>query len=166
MMPPALTGAQLRGVVERLIEAGQWAPGEPDITVVTDSGYYTTRLAWVLRDLPGEMVGRVRGDRAMRLPKPPRVYDPKGGRSPKRGSEFRCAKPRTRPEPAVTTRTATANYGKATAAGTGRVHPWLTHRAASLDHEGEIPFVDGTLIRLKVEHLSKDRVAPAVWFFL
>lgn len=35
-----------------------------------DAGYDVTRLAWVLRDLPVELVGRVRSDRVMRLPKP------------------------------------------------------------------------------------------------
>ncbi|WTK66115.1 transposase [Streptomyces anulatus] len=66
----AVTAAQLRGVVERLIAAGQWVPGEPDIIIVADAGYDITRLAWVLRDLPVELIGRVRGDRVMRLPKP------------------------------------------------------------------------------------------------
>jgi hypothetical protein len=53
------------------------------------------------------VIGRVRGDRVMRLVKPPRAYDPKGGRPPKHGLEFRFAKPETWPEPTVTTLTAT-----------------------------------------------------------
>jgi hypothetical protein len=65
----------------------------------------------------------------------------------------------------VTTRTATANYGKAITQAWDRVHPRLTHRAAWLDHEGELPLIEGTLIRLEVEHLSKDRAAPAVWLW-
>ncbi|MGW1529774.1 transposase [Streptomyces sp. NPDC002159] len=57
------------------LSAGQWAPGDPDITIVMDAGHDVTRLAWVLRDLPVELVGRVRGDRVMRLPKPsPKEY--------------------------------------------------------------------------------------------
>ncbi|MGY5124211.1 NF041680 family putative transposase [Streptomyces nigrescens] len=161
----AVTAAQLRGVVERLIAAGQWRSGDPEIVIVTDAGYDVTRLAWVLRDLPVELVGRVRADRVMRLPKPPRVYAPKGGRPPKRGPEFRFARPETWPEPSVTTLTATANYGKAETLAWDRVHPRLTHRAAWLEHEGELPIVEGTLIRLKVEHLSKDREAPPVWLW-
>jgi hypothetical protein len=44
------------------------------------------------------------------------------------------------------------------------VHPRLTHRAAWLEHEGELPLIAGTLIRLvveclSVEYLSKDRAA-------
>ncbi|MFF8913317.1 transposase [Streptomyces sp. NPDC015032] len=57
----AVTAAQLRSVTERLVAAGQWQPGDPDITIVMDAGYDVTRLAWVLRDLPVELVGRVRG---------------------------------------------------------------------------------------------------------
>ncbi|MFE9929620.1 transposase [Streptomyces sp. NPDC005533] len=59
----AVAAAQLRDVVERLVAAGQWAPSGPDIVIVTDAGYDVTRLAWILRVLPVELVGRVRGDR-------------------------------------------------------------------------------------------------------
>lgn len=45
----------------------------------------------------------------------------------------------------------------------GAVHPRLTHRSSWLDHDGELPLVEGTLMRLKVEHLSKDRDTPPVW---
>lgn len=67
----AVTAAQLRGMVEQLIAAGQWQAEDPHIVIVSDAGYDVTRLAWVLRDLPVELVGRVRPDRVMRLPKPP-----------------------------------------------------------------------------------------------
>jgi hypothetical protein len=101
----------------------------------------------------------------MRLPKPPRVYDPQGGRPPRHGPEFRFTEPEIWPEPSVVSATDTANYGKAQTQAWDRVHPRLTHRSAWLDHEGELPLVEGTLIRLKVEHLSKDREAPPVWLW-
>ena len=56
----AVTAAQLRDVVDRLITAGQWQPGDPDIVIVADTGYDVTRLAYVLADLPVELVGRLR----------------------------------------------------------------------------------------------------------
>ncbi|GAA0700555.1 hypothetical protein GCM10009548_86860 [Streptomyces malaysiensis subsp. malaysiensis] len=71
-----------------------------------------------------------RSDRVLRLPKPPRVYDPKGGRPPEHGPEFRLAKPETWPEPAVVTMNDTPRYGKAEARAWDRVHPRLTHRWA------------------------------------
>lgn len=110
------------------------------------------------------MVGRVRSDRVMRLPRPPRIHGVKG-RLPKHGPEFRSTKQETWPEPAITTATDTGNYGKAEAQSWDRVRPRLTHRSAWLDHEGEPPLVEGTLIRLKVEHLSKERDAPPVWLW-
>ena len=68
----AVTAAQLREVIERLIAAGHWRPGDPDILIVTDAGYDVTRLAFLLADLPVELVGRLRSDRVLRLPAPPR----------------------------------------------------------------------------------------------
>src|ERR1039458_3393236 len=52
----AVTAAQVRDVVTRLIEAGHWRDGDPDILIVFDAGYDVTRLAWVLAGLPGELV--------------------------------------------------------------------------------------------------------------
>jgi hypothetical protein len=40
-----VTAAQVRQVVDRLREAGQWAKGDPPILVVFDAGYDVTRLA-------------------------------------------------------------------------------------------------------------------------
>ncbi|SUP60038.1 Uncharacterised protein [Streptomyces griseus] len=99
----AVTAARLRDVVERLIAAGQWGPGEPDIVIVTDTGYDVTPLARILRDLPVELVGRVGSGRPTRLPKPPRLHGPKGGRPPKHGPGFRFAESETWPERTVTT---------------------------------------------------------------
>lgn len=144
--------------------AGQWQAGDPHIVIVADAGYDVTRLAWVLRDLPVELVGRVRSDRVMRLPAPPRQPGT-NGRPPKHGPEFRFTRPETWPEPAITTVTGTGNYGKAETQAWDRVHPRLTHRSSWLDHDGELPVVEGTLIRLKVEHLSKERYAPPVWLW-
>jgi DDE superfamily endonuclease len=48
----AVTTAQVRDVITRLIAAGHWRQGEPAILVVFDAGYDVTRLAWLLADLP------------------------------------------------------------------------------------------------------------------
>ena len=40
-----VTAAQVRDVVDWLITAGQWQPGDPDIVIVFDAGYDVTRLA-------------------------------------------------------------------------------------------------------------------------
>lgn len=51
----AVTAVQVRDLVARLIEAGQWRPGDPDILLVLDAGYDTARLAFLLDDLPVEV---------------------------------------------------------------------------------------------------------------
>ncbi len=67
-----VTAAQVRQVVAGLIKAGHWPDGDPDILVVAGSGYDLTRLAWLLADLPVEIMGRLRSDRVMYFPAPAR----------------------------------------------------------------------------------------------
>jgi hypothetical protein len=162
--PTAVTAEQLRAVIERLIAAGHWRPDDPDIVIVADTGYDTSRLAHVLADLPIELVGRLRSDRVMRLPKLPR---PPGtvGRPPKHGPELALDTPETWPAPQHATTTETTRYGTAIATAWDRVHPRLTRRACWLDHDGELPILEGTLIRLQVDHLPGDRDPTPVWLW-
>ena len=156
-----VTAAQVRDVITRLIEAGHWREGDPAILVVFDAGYDLTRLAWLLADLPVELLGRLRSDRVMQLPAPPRQPGTMG-RPRKHGGELALADPATWPAPPVTTSTLTSRYGTAAAAW-DRVHPRLTHRSAWLGHDGDLPVIDGTLIRLQVDHLPGDRDPKPVW---
>ncbi|WSC15431.1 transposase [Streptomyces brevispora] len=160
----AVTSDQLRAVVGRLVAAGHWAEGDPDILIVMDAGYDVTRLAFVLADLPVEVLGRIRSDRVLRRPRPPRAPGT-NGRPPKHGPEFALAKPATWPEPDQTTTTETTRYGAATARSWDRLHPRLTHRTCWLDHEGELPIIEGTLIRLEVDRLPGDRDPDPVWLW-
>ena len=159
-----VTAAQVRDVITRLAAAGHWREGDPAILVVFDAGYDVTRLAWLLADLPVELPGRLRSDRVLQLPAPPRPPGTKG-RPRKHGGELALAGPATWPDPQVTTSTATSRYGTAVAAARDRVHPRLTHRAAWLDHDGPLPVIEGTLIRLQVDHLPGDRDPKPVWLW-
>src|SRR6266851_7629448 len=132
-----VTAAQVRDVVARLIEAGHWREGDPGILVVFDAGYDVTRLAYLLADLPAELLGRLRSDRVMQLPAPPRQPGVLG-RPRKHGGELALADPATWPDPQVTTTTVTSRYGTAVTAAWDRVHPRLTHRSAWLDHHGPL----------------------------
>ena len=151
-------------MVDRLIIAGHWQPGDPDIVIVADSGYDITRLAYVLADLPVELVGRLRSDRVLRLPKPVR---PAGmtGRPPRHGPEIALDRPATWPVPQHTTSTDTTRYGAAVATSWDQVHPRLTHRGCWLDHPGDLPIIEGTLIRLQVDHLPGDRDPKPLWLW-
>ena len=132
--------------------------------IVTDAGYDITRLAFVLTDLPVELLGRIRCDRVLRLPKPPR---PAGatGRPLKHGPEFALHAPPTWPEPQHVTLNQTTRYGTATATSWDRLHPRLTHRGCWAEHPGELPVIAGTLIRLQVQHLPGDRDPKPVWLW-
>jgi hypothetical protein len=160
----AVTAAQVRDVITRLIAAGHWREGDPAVLVIFDAGYDVTRLAFLLADLPVEVLGRLRSDRVMKLPTPPREPGTMG-RPRKHGGELALADPATWPAPQITTSTLTSRYGMAAAAAWDRVHPRLTHRAAWLDHDGDLPVIEGTLIRLHVDHLPGDRDPKPVWLW-
>jgi len=160
----AVTAGQVRDVVTRLTGAGQWSHGDPEILVVFDAGYDVTRLAVLLADLPVQLVGRLRSDRVLCFPAPPRVPGAEG-RPPRHGPQFRFDDPGSWPEPAVTTTTETTRYGTAIARSWDRLHPRLGRRAGWEHHAGDLPVIEGTVIRLTVEHLPGDRNPKPVWLW-
>jgi hypothetical protein len=160
----AVTAAQVRDVVTRLISAGHWCEGDPAILVVFDAGYDVTRLSFLLSDLPVELLGRLRSDRVMQLSAAPRQAGTRG-RPRKHGGEIALADPATWPAPQITTSTLTSRYGTAVTSAWDRVHPRLTRRGAWLDHDGDLPVMEGTLIRLQVDHLPGDRDPKPVWLW-
>jgi hypothetical protein len=161
----AVTAVQVREVVEQLVAAGQWKPGDPEVLIVLDAGYDAPRIAHLLSDLPVKILGRLSSDRVMRRPTPPRVYDPKGGRLPKHGEEFVFGDRATWGTEQAVTVTDTRLYGKATAQAWDRLHPRLTRRAAWIDHDGPLPIIEGTVIRLVVEKLPSGGVNKPVWLW-
>jgi hypothetical protein len=140
-------------------------PGDLAILILADAGYDLHRLTFLLADLPIEVLGRLRSDRVMRRPTPPRVYQPEGGRPPKHGGEFVFGQPDTWGEPDQQTTTATTRYGTATAMAWDRLHPKLTRRAAWIEHDAELPLIEGTVIRLTVEHLPGGGEPKPVWLW-
>jgi hypothetical protein len=140
-----VTAAQLRDVIARLIAAGRWREGGPDIIIVLDAGYDLTRLAWLLADLPVDVTGRLRSDRVMYFPAPPRPARPAstGGRRPRHGHKLDFSDPATWPEPAAVTVTQTSRYGTAEARAWERLHQRLEHRGSWEHHDGVLPLVDG-----------------------
>jgi len=160
-----VTAAQVREVVQRLIAAGHWREGSKEILIVFDAGYDVTRLAWLLADLPVELLGRLRSDRVLYFPAPPGRRDGKPGRPPRHGGEFRLADEQTWPDPMVTTVTETTRYGTAAAWAWHRLHPKLERRSAWASHHSALPVIEGTLIRLRVDRLPADRNPKPVWLW-
>lgn len=160
----AVTTEQIGEVVQRLITAGQWRAGDPDILVVLDAGYDAPRIAYLLGELPVQILGRMRSDRVLRRPAPPRMPGT-NGRPPKHGGEFDFGDPATwGVEQAVTT-TDTRRYDRAIAQAWDRLHPRLTRRSAWTEHAGPLPIITGTVIRLRVDHLPSGGDPKPVWLW-
>jgi hypothetical protein len=67
--------------------------------------------------------------------------------------------------PDVTTHTDTRLYGPALARAWDRLHPRLTHRTAWTAHAGNLPILEGTLIRLDVGRLPSGAIPKPVWLW-
>jgi hypothetical protein len=159
-----ITAAQVRDVVGRLMAAGHCARGRP-----ADPGHLRRRLR---RDPAGLAAGGPAGGTARAAALRPADVVARGagrpgtnGRPRKHGRELALADPAAFPDPQVTTSTETTWYGTAVTAAWDRVHPRLTHRAAWLDHDGDLPVIEGTVIRLQVEHLPGDRDPKPMWLW-
>ena len=112
-----------------------------------------------------ELLGRLRtrpGDVAARAAAPARHQRPAPQARPRAGPGRPGVLARTRRSPPARP---TSRYGTAVTAAWDRVHPRLTHRAAWLDHDGPLPVIEGTLIRLQVDHLPGDRDPKPVWLW-
>lgn len=162
--PTEATAAQVVGVVGRIRAAGQWADGDPPILVVFDAGYDLTRLAWLLRDVPVVVLGRLRSDRVFYLPAAPRVRG-QLGRPARHGPAIDLDEPAGHPSTSLSTTTETTRYGTALADAWDCAHQQLQRRAAWANHDGQLPTVEGTLIRLVVDRLPGDRDPKPVWLW-
>ena len=159
-----VTARQVREVVARIIDAGHWHDGDPDILVIFDAGYDLTRLAWLLAGLPVGVLGRLRSDRVLYFPVPARGPGT-NGRPARHGAAVKLADQQSWPDPPVTTVTQTTRYGTAAATAWGRLHQRLTSRAGWEDHDGELPVIEGTLIRLHVTRLPGNRSPEPLWLW-
>ena len=162
--PTEVTAAQLRDVAARLAAAGRWKEGDPPILAVFDSGYDLTRLAWLLRDLPVEVAGRLRANRVMYSPPTP-AQSAACGRPARHGPEFRLRDPATWPAPAAAAVTETTRYGTATAMAWPRLHQRLARQGQWKGHPGQLPAIEGAVIRLQVERLPGDRSPEPLWLW-
>jgi hypothetical protein len=158
-----VTATQLRDVVARLIAAGHWSAGDPDILIVADAGYDAPRLAWLMRDLPVQVLARMRSDRVLRRAVPPRAAGT-NGRPPRHGGEFIFGDPDSWQRPDVTTMTETRLYGQAVARSWDRLHPRLIRRAGRMG-SADLPLIEGSVIRLDVARLPSGAIPKPVWLW-
>lgn len=157
-----VTARQLRDLVERLITAGQRQTGDPDILVIADAGYDAPRLAFLLKDLPVQVLARMRSDRVLRRPAPPRELRTRG-HPPRHGGESVFGQPDTWGTPDTRTVTDTRLCGTATARPWDRLHLKLTHRSSWAAADGTLPIIEETVIRLDIDHLPSGATPKPVW---
>lgn len=159
-----VTARQLRNLLRLLIDSGHWQTGDPDILVVADAGYNAPRLAFLLKDLPVQVLARMRSDRVLRRTVPRRQPHTMG-RPPRHGGEFVFGQPDTWGTPDTRTVTDTRLYGTATARSWDRLHPRLTHRDSWTAADGTLPVIEGTVIRLDIDHLPSGATPKPVWLW-
>lgn len=159
-----LAATQLRTVIGALITAGHWHDGDPEIWIIGDSGYDGARLAFLLADLHVQLLVRLRSDRVMAFPAPPRQPGTRG-RSPRHGPRFAFKDPQSWPAPAHTTTTDTTRYGQAHANSWDQLHPKLTRTGAWADHDAPLPRTAGTVIRLQVQRLPGTGTPKPLWLW-
>lgn len=160
----AVTAGQLRGAVGRLITTGQQKTGDPEILVVMDAGYDVVRLAWLLRDLPVVLVGRLRSDRVFYAPAGAR-RGPTKGRPARHGAKLVLRDPDTHPEPVCCSKHVLERYGNVQAVAFARMHPKLESRAWGKGHQGPLPLVEGTVIGVTVERLPGNTKPKPLWLW-
>lgn len=161
----AVTAAQLRTVITRLQTTGHHERDGPEILIVADAGYDGPRLAWLLSDLPVVLVCRVRSDRVYYAPAGTRA-GPTKGRQPRHGPKLVVRDASTHPAPTLATVTDTDHYGRAEAIAFARRHPKIDSHGGWNDHDGPLPIIEGTVIRLTVERLPGDRDPKPVWLWV
>ncbi|GAA1874630.1 hypothetical protein GCM10009715_21780 [Paeniglutamicibacter psychrophenolicus] len=132
--------------------------------MVMDAGYDVVRLAWLLRDLPMVLVGRLRSDRVFYAPAGARS-GPSRGWQPRHGAKLVLRDPDTHPDPACATHHHLERYGAVQATAFGRMHPKLESRAWLKDHQGPLPLIEGTVIGLTVERLPGNATPKPMWLW-
>ena len=139
-------------------------PGDPEILLVAEAGYDGPRLAHVLADLPITVLVRMRTDRVLHRPVPPQPPATLG-RPRRQGDELASGDPATCGQPDTVTDTTTRLHGPALIRAGDRLHPQLTHRNAWAGHDGPLPIIEGTVIRLEVKRLPSGAIPKPVWLW-
>ncbi|WP_344641655.1 transposase [Kitasatospora cystarginea] len=160
----AVTARQLREVLRCIINAGHWATADPPVQVVADAGHDGPRLTHLLRDLPAQIVVRTRSERVFFHPVPDSYrVGPTGSQPPRHSTRFTLADPDTWHKTDSNSKHVTRRHGTTRSRAWHRLHPRIWRRSAWSDHQGQLPIVEGTLIRLGVQQLPSGGTPKPVW---
>jgi hypothetical protein len=166
-IPPAATPTN--ATVDQLRRFIALLPSSCDVPMfVFDAGYDSTALGYELADTRAQVLCRIRDDRVFHGAAPPRPNRPAGtgGRPPRHGPRFKCADPATWTEPADQLTATDPRYGTVTVQAWNGLHPRLSRRGHWAGHDIP-PIVEGTVIRVDVEHLPKptSRTKKTLWLW-
>ena len=160
-----VTAAGLRDVVDRLRAAGQHGQGDPPILIVMDAGYDVVRLAWLLRDLPVQLLARLRSDRVFYHPVDQSAAATGPGRPRRHGAAVKLSDRASWPVAQAGWTGRHERYGAVAVTAFGRMHQRLTRRGGWDAHPGPLPIVEGSLVRIVVDRLPGDRAPKPVWLW-
>ena len=135
---------------------------------VFDAGYDPITIGYELAATHTQVLCRIRDDRVFHAAPPPHPNRPAstGGRPPRHGPRFKCSDASTWTEPANHLVTTDPRYGTVTVTAWNGLHPKLWRRGHWTDHDTP-PIVNGTVIRVDVEHLPKPtaRTKKTLWLW-
>jgi hypothetical protein len=135
---------------------------------VFDAGYDPITIGYELAATHTQVLCRIRDDRVFHAAPPPHPNRPAstGGRPPRHRPRFKCSDASTWTEPADRLVTSDPRYGTVTVTAWNGLHPKLWRRGHWTDHDTP-PIVNGTLIRVDVEHLPKPtaRTKKTLWLW-
>jgi hypothetical protein len=122
--------------------------------VVGDGGYDPIALTRDLAGVRAQLLVRIRCDRVFYRDPPPRTPDTIG-RPRRHGDRFVLSEPTTWGDPDEQLTVQDDQYGTVTVKAWKQLHPKLERRGRWADHDGPLPIVHGTVIRVQVQHLPK-----------
>ena len=154
-IPPTISAThatidQIRELVGMLATS---RPDRPPPMFVFDAGYDATAIGHALRDVPVSLLTRVRDNRVFHA-RPPQPQPGTRGRPRRHGHRLEGKDPATWPTTDQTARYHDNRYGNIRIQTWHHLHPKLGRRGHWTDHD-TLPIVEGTLIRVVVEHLPK-----------
>ncbi|GAB3662269.1 transposase [Glycomyces tarimensis] len=160
-----VAAVQLARTVKGLIAVGRWKIGDADIAVVIDSLYAEAYLAHQLADLPVIVVSRVRSDRVFYGPAPDRASGG-AGRPAHHGAKMSLKDHRTWTEAAAGLEQHSPVYGCLAVTAFDQLHQKLSRQVIVwAGHEGPLPVIAGTLLRLQPERLPHAGNPEVVWLW-
>jgi hypothetical protein len=141
--------------------------GRPATVAAFDSGYDPTRITYLARQagLPVQVLARVRAKRVFYSSPPPAPARPTGGRTRLHGDRFVLADPATHPAPEQSVSAEHPRYGKVRIDAWHGLHQKLVRQNQWADHDGPLPIVAGTLIRVQADRLPGNRHPDPIWLF-